>query len=298
MTIRGIAMNKREPLVSVVTPCFNSEKYIDNFLKSLLNQSYKKLEVILVDDGSTDNTAAIIQKYKQSFEQEGMKMIYVYQEHENQAQAVNRGLKYVTGEYLIWPDSDDVLESELVEQNLFFLENHSECGMVRADFYYVDEETGKKTPCRKESSAGKTQVFEDLLFEKAFICSGRFMIRMSSFLQVYPEREIYVCNAGQNYQMVLPIAYNYPCGHLQKALYGYVRHRNSHSAKRRTYRSEVIRAEELLDICKDALKRCDVDDETYHELIKRKKKQFNELIIRRHPYDVRTVVRRILNHFY
>lgn len=269
-------MDKRNPLVSVVTPCYNSEKYIEQYLKSLLDQSYKNLEIILVDDGSTDNTAKIIREYTLMFEEKGMKVIYIYQKHENQAQAVNRGLKYVTGEYLIWPDSDDTLEPEMVEQNLEFLESHRDCGMVRTDFCFVDEKNGEKTQSRMENSAGKLQVFEEFFFEKIFICPGRFMIRMEAFLRVYPEREIYVCNAGQNYQMLLPMAYYYPCGHLQKPLYNYVKHVQSHSAKRRTYKQQVVRLEELLAVCKDVLKRCNVDDVTYCELIKRKKKQFNE----------------------
>ena len=89
-------------IVSVVTPCYNSEKYIEAYLRSLLEQTYSDLEIILVDDGSTDRTAEIIQSYRPVFEAKGISLYYLYQEHENQAAAVNRGLKKVTGEYLIW----------------------------------------------------------------------------------------------------------------------------------------------------------------------------------------------------
>ena len=71
-------------LVSIITPCYNGEKVISRLMESVLNQTYKKIEFVLVDDGSTDNTASIVKSYESKFTEQGMIFKYVYQE--------NRGL--------------------------------------------------------------------------------------------------------------------------------------------------------------------------------------------------------------
>ena len=63
--------------------------------------------MIVVDDGSTDNSKETIESYKSKFEEKGYSLLYIYQNNNGQAAAIDKGLKYVSGEYLIWPDSDD-----------------------------------------------------------------------------------------------------------------------------------------------------------------------------------------------
>ena len=108
-----------EPLVSVVTPCYNGEKYISRFLDSVINQTYDNVEVILVNDGSIDKTEEIALNYKSKFEKRGYKYIYIYQKNAGQAAAINQGLKVLQGKYLIWPDSDDILDKNALYK-LFF----------------------------------------------------------------------------------------------------------------------------------------------------------------------------------
>ena len=68
-------------LVSIITPCYNVEKTIKKYLESILNQTYKNLELIFIDDGSTDETEKIIKEYINEFEQNKIKVKYVYQEN-------------------------------------------------------------------------------------------------------------------------------------------------------------------------------------------------------------------------
>lgn len=68
-----------EPLVSLITPCFNGEKFISRYLESVLNQAYKNLELFLIDDGSTDDTKKIIDLYKNRLDRRGIKNWYIYQ---------------------------------------------------------------------------------------------------------------------------------------------------------------------------------------------------------------------------
>ena len=95
--------------VSVVTPVFNGESHLERMLDSILGQTYQELEMILVDDGSTDNTALVAEGCQKKFEDKGLEFRIIKAEHRNASAAINQGLPYVTGEYLVWQDSDDIL---------------------------------------------------------------------------------------------------------------------------------------------------------------------------------------------
>ena len=106
-------MNKG--LVSIITPCYNVEKVVHRYLNSILSQTYKKIELILVNDGSTDKTEEILLSYKSIFESQGIIFKYIYQENKGLGGSINTGLKYFTGEYLCWPDPDDTLHPQSIE---------------------------------------------------------------------------------------------------------------------------------------------------------------------------------------
>lgn len=107
-------MEKR--LVSVITPCYNSEKYIGNLIKSIVNQTYPNLEFIMIDDGSKDNTEGVIKTYIEDFDKRNIEFKYIKQKNKGQAAAINNALQYVHGEYLLWPDSDDYYENDAIEK--------------------------------------------------------------------------------------------------------------------------------------------------------------------------------------
>lgn len=88
------------PLVSVIVPTYNRAKTLPETLDSILNQTYNAIEIIVVDDGSTDETKDVMEKYKN--------VIYIYQENKGQASARNTGLKRASGEIISSLDSDDI----------------------------------------------------------------------------------------------------------------------------------------------------------------------------------------------
>ena len=108
----------KQPLVSIITPCYNGEPYLDQYFDSILKQTYQHLELIFVDDGSTDRTSEIAENYREKLEYRGIRYILLKQENRGQASALNHGLKYFTGEYLTWPDSDDVMTPECIEEKV------------------------------------------------------------------------------------------------------------------------------------------------------------------------------------
>lgn len=102
---------KVEPLVSIITPSYNSEKYLDAFFISILEQVMKIMSDF-INDGSTDRTENIVYKYKEKFEERNIRFVYLKQENGGQAKAMNLGFPYIQGKYFIWPDSDDRIVSK------------------------------------------------------------------------------------------------------------------------------------------------------------------------------------------
>ena len=102
----GSGVKSREPLVSVIVPTYNVDEYIKQCVDSLLDQTYKNIEVICIDDGSTDNTVPIL-KFMQDKDE---RLILVQQEHAGVSAARNRGLDAARGKYINFVDSDDFIQ--------------------------------------------------------------------------------------------------------------------------------------------------------------------------------------------
>lgn len=290
-----IAVKQR---VSVVTPCYNSEHYIVPFLTSLLNQTYPEMEVILVDDGSTDATAQIIKQFQPRFEKKGIPCRYIWQEHQNQACALNTGLKHVTGEYLIWPDSDDLLEPDSIAVRVRYLQQNPQDGMVRSDKYFVDAATGKRSQGKPDRFKTRKDLFYPLFFEKCTVCCGTYMIRMDCFDKLHPDREIVIGHGGQNYQMLLPMAYHYSCGFVDAPLYGVVVHADSHSQQKRTYEQAKSRMDSLLEICDAVLLALPLDQKTCRCLMKIKKNHCYQILDARYGHHRRYLFRSFIRCYH
>ena len=91
-------------LVSVIIPTYNREKFLPYALGSVKNQTYKDWELIIVDDGSTDNTEKVCKEFAKTIDQP---VKYIYQENQGVAGARNTGLKHAQGEFIAFLDSDD-----------------------------------------------------------------------------------------------------------------------------------------------------------------------------------------------
>ena len=235
------------PLVSIVTPCYNGEFKIRVFLDSLLNQTYTNIELIIVNDGSTDNTEDVINSYKDRFTQKGIKFIYIKQDNFGVDAALNNGLKYFTGEYLMWPDSDDILLPSNIEEFVSFLEKNRDCGLVHCNTYIVDDVDNNVVlkEWNREYSSDKFKNFIEVLLWRNLLASGGWMIRSSAFLAVRPDRELEIIKEGQNWQMLLPMVYNYKIGKVDKFLFKCVAWKSSHSRMHRPYSKLVERVKNL-----------------------------------------------------
>ena len=110
----------KEPLVSIIMPAYNAEKYIEESIKSVCDQTYENWELLIIDDCSKDNTLQIVQKFSKVDER-----IKCLNQITNSgvAKARNRGLKESRGEYIAFLDSDDLWEKEKLEKQIKFMED-------------------------------------------------------------------------------------------------------------------------------------------------------------------------------
>ena len=122
------------PRVSVIVPVYNIENYIEECICSILEQSYNDLELILVDDGATDSSGDICDK----FSQKDNRVKVIHRENGGLACAVNTGLKHVTGEWIVFVDGDDCI-SESAIQHVMELQQKYDSDLVIYDFSYRKE---------------------------------------------------------------------------------------------------------------------------------------------------------------
>lgn len=110
-------------MISVIIPAFNAEKYIKETIDSILGQTFQDFEIIVVDDGSTDNTREILDQY-------GERINYIFQKNRGPSKARNTAIKAARGKYIALLDADDLWESVFLERTVDFLQRHGDLGYV------------------------------------------------------------------------------------------------------------------------------------------------------------------------
>lgn len=231
-------------LVSIISPCYNGEGYVEAFLDSILQQDYPKVEVILVDDGSTDNTRSKVLSYENQFRRRGYSLLYLYQKNGGQSSAINTGLGEMHGEFMMWMDSDDILMPDALSKKVGFLQNHPEMGFVICQGYVVrnSDPTHVISIQKRNHDKGIDDLFKDLLDDSNVVFTpAAYMTRVSTLFDAIPQRRIFESREGQNWQLLLPLSYAAPYGYIDEPLFKYVVRTQSHSHKHRSYMDQIQR---------------------------------------------------------
>ena len=121
------------PKISVIIPVYNGEKYIQRCIDSVFNQTYSNVEIIVVNDGSTDNTENILKSYSN--------IVLINKKNEGVSRARNTGLSLATGDYVYFCDADDYLEKDAFE---ILVKEYAESDLLRFGHYVVDGEKKKE----------------------------------------------------------------------------------------------------------------------------------------------------------
>lgn len=130
---------EQNPKISIIVPAYNVEKYISQCLDSLVNQTYKNIEIIVINDGSSDNTFSTIKKYAEN----DNRVIAINQANKGVSASRNIGLEKLTGEYVTFVDSDDWIELDACEKMLeHVINNNADIGI----FSYIREYDNNSLP--------------------------------------------------------------------------------------------------------------------------------------------------------
>lgn len=123
-------MEKYSPIVSIVLPCYNGADMLGDAIESVINQTFKDWELIIVNDCSTDNTLSVAEKYAAV---DSRIKVYSNPINSKLPTSLNNGFSYASGKYLTWTSDDNLLHPEMLEVMSEYLDNHPTIGFVAAD---------------------------------------------------------------------------------------------------------------------------------------------------------------------
>ena len=211
----------QEPLITVVIPCYNQGHFLAQAIESILSQSHKNVEIIVVDDGSTDNTREVAGRYPS--------VQYIYQQNQRIAVARNTGLKHSTGDYIVFLDSDDYLCEGALAENLAYLQEHPEYAFVAGDFQYVNTDGSVITPAVPHRIT--RNYYLELLKRNYIGMPGVVMYRREIVEAVGGFNTSPRCYGCEDYEMYLRISSHCPVFCHPKIVASYRRHGNGVSNK-------------------------------------------------------------------
>ncbi|AEF99636.1 glycosyltransferase [Methylomonas methanica] len=192
-------MNNKK--VTVIIPTFNRCNYIIESLESIFNQTIKPYEIIIVNDGSTDNTESILRPYLG-------RIIYISKENGGKSTALNEALKYATGDFIWIFDDDDIALPDALERHLIVFKENPDIGFTYSPLYETSLNNGVLKPLYE------TNIPKDLqkqlfisLFDHCFVAHPAILVKTDCYKKVGPFNTEFI--RSQDYEMLLRLAYNF-----------------------------------------------------------------------------------------
>ena len=196
------------PTVSVIIHTYNNEKFIAETVASVLNQTYKDYEIIVVDDGSVDGTRDVLMPYMQ-------KIRYHYKENGGIASAKNAGIGLSQAEFVAFLDHDDLWVPDKLQLQMEHFNENPQIGLVYAKYTSFRDGEELRTKPEKGYSGW---IFKELL-AKSFIQTSTVVVKRECLDAVGPYDETF--SLGDEYDMFLRIARKFQCGFVDKGLTRY-----------------------------------------------------------------------------
>jgi glycosyltransferase involved in cell wall biosynthesis len=238
---------EKQPLVSVIIPAYNSASYVAQAVDIALAQSYAPLEIIVVDDGSSDNTAEVLKPYEERIQ-------FVQQANHGPAHARNTAIRRARGELLAFLDADDQwLPEKLALQVPHFLGN-PKVGVVHSDWVVLDMETGQRRPSTRPHHLGVGNCYRRL-FDDIYVNTPTAVVRRECLERVGmfdEELRVY-----EDYDLMIRIARHYEFAYLAQPLLIYRKH--PHNTTRNQLNCVV-------GLWKTITKMVEADPSLWHEL--------------------------------
>lgn len=218
------------PLVSVIIPTYNGSRFIKETVQSVIDQTYPNIEIIIVDDGSTDITPDILKSIKDT------RITYIRQENTGVAKARNHGIDISKGDYIAFLDHDDVWLPHKLERQLLLFKKNPKVAMVYADTFIMDENNSIINTYSHKIKFYRGMIFKEL-FSSCFITILTVVIKKSVFLEVGPFLPFKIC---EDYDLLLKCAAKYPIDYIDEPLAKYRVHGANYSKNYETEANECI----------------------------------------------------------
>jgi glycosyltransferase involved in cell wall biosynthesis len=216
----------QKPLVSIVMPAYNSACFIREALDSCLNQTYSEIEIVVVDDGSTDDTPDVVESY-------GGRVRLIQQPNKGPAIARNKGIQHARGHYIKFCDADDILYPDHIEKVLAAFATHPEAGLVYTRYQPVLKDGQTPQPGVVAPPVLSGDIYCELLLSNSnLIRTSSVMVRQQCLFNVglFPDNEQF--RHAEDWDLFLRVAAKYPCVGLSEILLNYRSHENNISNNR------------------------------------------------------------------
>lgn len=222
---------KAQPLVSVIIPCYNCDEFILRAIDSVKNQTYKNIEIIVVEDGSVRKVKELISCYPE--------ITYCYQENKGQASARNRGIKLSTGSFIAFLDADDVWKPQKIEMQIACMKEKRNIGLVHTNMIIIS----KDRVIERKQKIPSGNIFSTLLKEN-YIATSSVMIRRECFDNVGAFNED--MQIAEDYLLWLNIAHQYQCYYIDIPLIKYYIHNSNISLNYEKKLSNIMKLRKVM----------------------------------------------------
>ena len=211
----------KQPLVTMITYCYNGARFVSKYFDAILAQTYSNIELIFFNNGSEDSTGQIAESYRDRLEQKGVQVnIIHYKENQSTCQLKQDAFKMMKGEYFFGCDSDDLIDPTYVEEMSKYLIDNPDKGIVYCQLRVIKESTGEQLSISKMLPRTESkQAFKDILtgYNINFTAIS-YMMSKKHFERINPKKEIFISRFGENYQVQMPFLYHDLQGYINKPL--------------------------------------------------------------------------------
>lgn len=200
-------------IVSVILPVYNGEKYLRASIESILNQSFKEFELIVINDGSTDNTLEVINQFKGHTQ-----VVIINQENQGLANSLNTGISKASGQLIARQDHDDISLMNRLEKQVEFLKTHQSISIVGTWAQIIEENTLSNRILKHPISDNEIKTL--LLFNSPFVHPS-VMFKKYSFDQVGGYTTTPELQPPEDYELWSRFATEFKCANLNEVLIQY-----------------------------------------------------------------------------
>lgn len=217
----------QNPLISVVIPCYNAEKYISETIYSVLGQTHQNFEIIVIDDGSVDNSGQVVGEISKK----DQRITYQYQPNKGMCATRNVGLSLCSGKYVLFLDNDDIIGKSFIADRVAFLEMNPEYGLCGSKILKIDSEGNEIQTQIVHHSPTENMLREILLYDKQVSSiPSNFLVRKSIMDSNGIRFNESLSSTGDKY-FLIEMAYATKCSNIKADQINYRIHGGSMSAK-------------------------------------------------------------------